>query len=191
MNMLNFKLNCRDCLRSNGMNNMLQVTESPDHYRKMTDFEVSELISNSLRNNGSDCEFCGSTNFDIINIKINEDKIFDLEKLKRENGHKGRFIFIYNIVKRNNEMNLNVDNGDNYPNTFAETQNFEKRCKNIVQDLVNRTSDSKFKNHRNGVLYMCFTGNHSEITIEKFRYIGFSKEDIIKITNNIAKNPFA
>ncbi len=90
----------------------------------------------------------------------------------------------------NSQGNLDVDNGDSYPNSYPETRNFEKKCKAVIQNLINSIPSSDFTHHSNGIFYMCFTGTNTEITLEKFRHIGFTQEALKNITNKIARNPF-
>ncbi len=190
MILIQYRNGCRNCNQSNGMQGVIQGNENIEFYQNLTDYEVSKLITKTLSNNGIDCEFCGENNWDLSSINVNNLSIFDLRKLKREFGIKGKYIFIYSVRKMNSQMNLDVDNGDSYPNSYPDTRNFEKRSKSIIQNLINSIPTSEFTHHSNGIFYMCFTGTNTEIKLEKFRHVGFTKEVLINITNNIAKNPF-
>tara|TARA_B100001167_G_C16754555_1_gene298051 strand:+ start:164 stop:736 length:573 start_codon:yes stop_codon:yes gene_type:complete len=186
-----FKKGCRNCNQSNGMQGVIADFENDlDYYKNLTDFEISKRISKTLKKNRQNCEFCGANNYDISNIKIDDHQIFNLQDLKDKHKEKGSYIFVYNIFKRNNEAQVNVDNGDTYPNTYEDTTEFEKKCRSEIQNLIDSYSNNDCIHHPDGILYLCFTANENEFKLQKFRHSGFSKTALINLTDNIGKNPF-
>lgn len=192
MSMQYFRNVCRNCHITDGIQGVIADYENElEYYKNLTDYEISKRISLTLKNNRRNCENCGANNYDVSNIKIDEFPIFNLTDLKNKHREKGSYIFIYNVFKQDNEAQMNVDNGDTYPNTYEETSEFERKCRAEIQKIINNTPDENYIHHPDGVLYLCFTADENEFKLQKFRHTGFSKEAMINITNNIGKDPFA
>lgn len=186
MSMIQFDNGCRNCHQSSGIKAVIMEDNDLDYYQNLTDYQVSKVITETLTNNNIICEFCESNNWDLANIEISGFFPFNLEKLKRDFGKKGKYLYIFNLNKENNYERL-INTEIPSQNTDVETDNFKSRCKTEIQSLINLIPSSECIHHPNGIIYACFTGTGSEIRLEKFRHTGYSKESLILYTNMITE----
>ena len=189
MSLINFKKACRSCNRTDGLSNMIMDMENDvDYYQNLTDLSVAMQIVDYLEDNEIDCEFCGKNNFDVFSINVDDQNIFNLKELKREHSTKGNYFYVYDMTKINNMGEVKHD--DNGVRDYDAQQRFEIRCKVELQKLINTFPTQNLVHNENGVFYVCFTGNDTELKIQKLRYSGFTKEALLNLSNRIGKDPF-
>lgn len=186
--MLSFRKGCRTCNRSNGITSVLADYQNDiEYYETLTDYQVSQEINESLHNNGIRCEFCDAQNFDISNIRFDDFEIFRLNDINNLAKKNNTFVHIYNMTKQNNMGGARID--DVYKN-FDQFRDFQLLCRNEIQNHINNVPSSNLVHHPDGIFYVCFTGNSSNVRIEKFRHSGYSKEALLNISSKIGKNIF-
>jgi len=156
-----------------------------EYYKNLTEFQICEIIKKTLKKNEVNCENCSSNNWDLTYIKIDDQPIYNYNQLKEDYREKGKFVYTYIWTYKNGQPNIIIDNGEPNLNSWEETHNFNKKCKIYIQNFIKNIPENELVGHNSGVFQMCCTGTDNEIDLEKLRYIGFTKEELIYITDNM------
>ncbi|MBT8267252.1 MAG: hypothetical protein KJP20_11965 [Bacteroidia bacterium] len=179
-----FKFNCRGCNQTSGIDGSIQDWNNDlDYYKNRTEYEISINIEQTMKNNENDCEFCGANNWDITDVRIDDYKLFNIDTINKKYAKKDSFIFAFEIMFKNGNGNLKKHNNTS-PDlvTGFGKPLFEHRCKDEIIKIISSIPDSKcIHHHESSYLYFFFTGNKSEIKLEKFRHIGLKKEAMLSI----------
>lgn len=187
MTQIYFYKGCRVCYQSNGLKNVIFSYETIESLLQKTDFEVSNIIAKTLKNNHQHCEFCGSNNWDIYRINIEETEVFSDEKIKEEYEQGDNLLLIVHISKRNGQLNPHIDIGENFFHDEEYCKAFYLEIQNDLNETVKNIPDSEFVNHSDGLFYICYTKDDVKgVVNQKFRFIGFSKKDILTLINQIS-----
>ncbi|SFZ95222.1 hypothetical protein SAMN05428642_1174 [Flaviramulus basaltis] len=188
MTRLIFRRACKNCNQGIDIDNSITDWENDlEYYKKLTDYEISKSLEKTMKNNGADCEFCDANNWDIWDLKVDDYQMYDLIKLNNKYAKKGSHLLLFHFPKRENLGHHTIYRTDPNPNSFIENIGFESRCKTEIKKIIESIPSSQCLNHSDGELYFCFSGNETEIKLEIFRHIGFTKEDLINITNQLTE----
>lgn len=185
MGKLSFRKGCRNCNKTNGVTTV--VPSGFENSIKNNDYQLSKIISVALKNNNNNCEFCDANNFDVNNICIDDVHVFNLNEVKNLAKKNNSLMYVYNMTKNDNMGNASIDE---FYNDYDQFHNFELLCRKKIQDYINDIPSSELLHHPDGIFYVCFSGNATDIKIEKLRFSGFSKQALLNISSNIGKNPF-
>lgn len=184
-----FQKACRQCNQGIDMDTLITDWHNDlEFYKNLTDFEISQSLEETMKNNRVDCEFCGANNWDIWSIKVNDYQPYDVIRLNDEYSKEGSYVLIFDLPKRNNQGHHTIyRNRPATANTFLNVIGFESKCKTEIKKIINSIPTTKCINHSDGTLYFCFSGNDTNCKLEIFRYIGFTKEDLLNITNQMTE----
>ena len=183
MSIITFKKGCRTCQQTDGINDVIiDYNRDLEYYKNVTDFDESLNILEWLRNNQILCNYCKDSNFDISNIKVDDYPLFSYSRLEEDYEKSGKEFFTINVTKK--ETKINPDLGGNDDNS----DNFLKLCKLETFKHINSFGPTHFKQHDNGVFFICFSGIYPDVQLEKFRFSGFRQDQLVTLTEIIFKN---
>lgn len=181
-----FKFACRECNTTSGIDGSISDWENNlDYYKNLTDYEVSQQIEKTMKNNEINCEFCGANNWDIGDIRADNYKLFNINTINNIYAKKDSFVFEFELTTINGSGSHVTHNSTNpdLVRGFGKAL-FEHRCKTEIKEIINSIPTSKCTNHQDAYFYFFFTGNKTEIKLESLRHIGISKRNMIYMIDN-------
>ncbi len=173
-------LGCRSCLKSDGIRHIYTLIEGDaNKYLAKTEFEVMTFLEKWRIDDDLRCEFCGSSNVEVLEIEVNDYLLYDYDRLIQRCERKGEDMFMVNIDKRDSEISFRTG-GSRYiqPDILREAIH---RIINTLYDLPEET----FLERNKGNFFICLTGGYSlsldkaYVQVETFRSAGLTREDII------------
>ncbi|RTY69030.1 MULTISPECIES: hypothetical protein [unclassified Flavobacterium] len=179
---------CRDCFRCDGINRHLTDFERNPKLKLrdyLTEFEIMESIEDWLDDNDIVCDFCESNNLDIIDIELDNQKLYDFNKLDNYCTNNNTSFFILNLSKTVNQIEIKTG-GKRFIEKILQT-NFYKKIINTVQTRPNKDFYEQLK----GSFFICVSGKKDsmsldEIIIESYTTAGLSRQEIYDSLNTIA-----
>ena len=181
---INAKTICRNCLDYNGELGLTKVIkdEEPDvydNYIKKTEFEVSELFEEWIKEENKTCEKCNSSNFVFTEITVEDHYLFDFFKIEIKINDKNEFFLCNYIEKRGEEFEYIKDVSKNCNNDFLFS------AQNKIIEIISKSNDNKFIPNNNGLFYLFISGymdinNNICLKIERFITYGITKEEILE-----------
>jgi hypothetical protein len=177
-----FNVGCKNCLIMGEAPIAFPLVEQQEkeckHYPEYRlKLEIDKYLKGKFM-----CSHCGSLNFDIRDIKIDNIPLYNMHEINEmiTNSFKrhGAWV-ILNFEKRNGEIILEHDAHpliDSYLHSF-----YFKEAINIV----NRIDDLLFEEKESGDFFIHLTGELSSksnlnLTTHRFNFVGFSKEKILE-----------
>ncbi|MFM9947493.1 MAG: hypothetical protein ACKV1O_06100 [Saprospiraceae bacterium] len=180
MALISYNIGCRNCLQGDGMRHMYSLMDDEiDELQSKTEFEVMALIENWREQDNHTCDFCDSGNVEILEIEVNDERLYDYEKIVERCQEEGEYMLQINIDKMGADINLTPGGSQRFDQNFLKQAFFD-----IYETIINRP-DSQFKLQYNGNMFICVTGgtnfidNQPHTRIETFRSAGLLKEQIL------------
>ena len=79
---VSFFLGCRECHSSDNIEHLYMLMDGDyEKYLKKTEFEVMTQIEQWREEENKKCDFCGSSNVEIFDVKINGTPLYNYEYL--------------------------------------------------------------------------------------------------------------
>ena len=181
---------CKECLTMNPLPGTLYVVHNEqvlNHLLTSTEFSIRDMILESRSNENQVCEYCGSSNVEVMKVRVNTQRLFDLndfiESYKTKNGHN---MIMFKMDKMGSQIKFQYKSiKQNVDLIF-----FRKALEALVEQVKN---DNSLSSKNQGDLFMAITGSTEydidsrHFQIESFRNIGFSKDEILNEISSFAK----
>jgi hypothetical protein len=171
MKIIIFELVCRTCFCTDGCQwNMSDLSDGKDFYQNgklKSAYEFSNLIRTSLIKNRNNCKFCGSENLQIYPIS------YDNTEIKRD-IKLDYFVIDLNKNGIDKELELLVDG-----NKLQDKQ-FMKAAIIFIKTKLLQMERFDFEPKQKGESLLSITlDKQGRFKIEKFTFMGLSKEEIL------------
>lgn len=179
MVLISYNTGCRNCLQSDGMRKIYPLMDGDiDKIQTKTEFQIITEIEKFSEQNNITCDFCSSENVEVFDVEVNENKLYDYDKIVERCQEEDEFILQININKSGTNITLNP------AGSLRFEKNFLKQAFIDIRKTIMNRPDNHFKIHENGVMLMCVTGGNyiydiPYTRIETFRSVGLSKEQIL------------
>jgi len=158
MNTVKFRKVCRTCLKSYDANAVYQVDGNVEPFKKMTEYEFQKTLDTWFAKHKIVCDFCGSTFIEGDNIEINDDKLYDFNRLANECDEVDGEFFTFKILKKENQYKRTVGGKAN-PN-----KQFVAECFISVLKLLKSLPPNRFiHNPHIGDFLICLTGKFDPV----------------------------
>jgi hypothetical protein len=177
-----YKLACNSCLKSDGLNHLLTVSENLSNFYEnrllLSEFKFARYIKNNLIKKKQPCEFCSSNNLEIYDIKFENKKVLIDQTVDQ---------FQLVIWKKNEEIGVNPGGTRILPNGFL-TEAFK-----IIKNAIEESNDLDYEEKKTGnVRFVVSTGfiGHDKVRsqrLEQFSFVGFKKNELITLINQISE----
>ena len=188
MKELAFKIRCRSCKNCSNLNTIMFVNEEDFEwwdgrfqYSNMlkSEYEFGKTIRRYLRESNQPCEYCGSYNLHIFDIKYDRERayIFDTSGLNDELEMK--------IPKVGTKISVKV--------APFHPVNFIIEAVNHILGQINMfIEDEDFEEdtigYMNFIVSKKFEKNRTIARIEQFDHSGYSREEALSVLNYIKLN---
>ena len=184
---ISYNIGCRNCLKSDGVQHSYSIIDGNQaEYQSKTEFEIVEMVEKMRKEDNHSCQFCGSSNVEILETKINNLSSYDYNKLTQRCLTRGEYMLMINIDKREGQLNMKPGGSEQLDRDFL--------CPAIdsIIDTVKSRPDDHFISRPNGNFLICVIGgNHLSdgvaIWTERFRSSGLTKEEILSVIFPIAE----
>ena len=169
---ISYNIGCRNCLKSDGVQHSYSIIDGNQaEYQSKTEFEIVEMVEKMRKEDNHSCQFCGSSNVEILETKINNLSSYDYNKLTQRCLTRGEYMLMINIDKREGQLNMKPGGSE---------------------QLDKSRPDDHFISRPNGNFLICVIGgNHLSdgvaIWTERFRSSGLTKEEILSVIFPIAE----
>jgi hypothetical protein len=171
---------CRDCFRCDGVNRHLTDFERNPKLQfrdYLTEFEIMENIEDWIDENDIVCDFCESNNLDLIDIELDNQKLYEFSKLDNYCTTNNSSFFILNLSKTANQIEIKTG-GKKFIEKILQT-NFLKKIINTVKTRPNNNFYEQLK----GSCFICVSGKKDslsldEIIVESYTTVGLSRQEI-------------
>jgi hypothetical protein len=176
---------CRNCLNTDGLNNIFSIMGDENPYLQFTEWKLAEEMLIESQQREICCENCGSSNFQIYDTKVNvNNRIHQSYDFQRE-AYNRDFALFYMISLTKTNGNFSFKEGGRNNTKKHDKKDFIKFLENALQN----ESSSKFNSYRKGDFTFVASGKFSDdeddyniyFSIEKFYHTGFSKEEISEL----------
>lgn len=178
---INHEVTCQTCLCQVRVNYMYQIIGgNEDEYKLKTEFEVCRTIITAYKKNGLKCPICSSGNIQPLNIKVNNYKLFDFDRIANRWKSTNEQMFMIFFTKIDNVISSQLGGrrrGIKMPFIISALKDISKRIQNI--------DNNEFVKHTKGNFCFCYTGDYdfdttnAELQLERLYYFGFSKDEIL------------
>lgn len=181
---------CRDCLNTDGLNNIFSIMGDEKPYLQFTEWELAEEMLIECQQRGICCENCGSSNFQIYDTKVNlNNKIHQSYDFLREVYNRDYAVF-YMISLTKTNGNFTFKEGGRNNTKKHNKKDFIK----FLEIALQKEPDFKFMPYRKGDFTFVASGKFSDdendyniyFKIEEFYHTGFTKEEIFDMINKNA-----
>lgn len=183
MTQILYNIGCRNCLQSDGLFHTYNwVDGKQEEIKDKTEFEIMNLIEIWLLGVGQLCHNCGSSNVEVLDIEIDDYRLYDFEALDKKIIHKKESMLQFNIDKRAAKIKLTRGGSPELDTSFLKAA--------IIQiiDLLNQRTSYTYLSQIKGNFFICLTGsNDKNIRIERLRYHGLTRSEIINALNPVAE----
>ena len=181
---------CKECRTMSPLPGTLYVIYNEqvlNHLLSSTEFSIRDMILDSRSNKNQVCEYCGSSNVEVMKVRVNSHRLFDIndfiESYKTKNGHN---MIMFKLDKVGSQIKFQFKSiKENLDLIFF---------KQAIQALVDQVkNDNDLISKDQGDLFMAITGSTEDdltsrqFQIESFRNIGFSKDEILNEIKSFAK----
>jgi hypothetical protein len=179
MDIIKYKIGCRNCLKSSNIPHLTTIREEDLNIYKKSEFDLMLTIENWRSEAGHLCEFCGSSNLEFYDISVNDYQLYNFENLVAMCKILHNRMLQINIDKKDNDLSLTFAGCDHIE------ENYLKKSLAEIINFIKDRPDNDFTAHPIGHLFICLTVGYNfsshQIDIKFERYIchGLSKDDII------------
>ena len=182
MILFSYELGCRTCRQMNPMRTVTGLRQGDEtEYLSKTEFELMCMIENWRVRDNEVCEFCGSPNVEVADVKVNDKLAYDFEKLKDlSRTYEDYNILILNLVKRT--PNITLTQGGKP----IDDDDFLAMALNKISDTIETRPKESFDPSIKGSFYVCVTGSINAINIERFKTVGVTKSEIYSTLKPLA-----
>lgn len=188
MTSISYNTGCRNCLKSNGIRtSYMHKDEGDDSLSKKTEFGVMKLIEEWQVQGNHHCDFCGSTNVEVLEIEVNGCRLYDYNKIIQRCRQRDEDMFQLNIDKESFEIRSKAGGSE-----FI-SQDLLKAAIKVIAKIVSDRPHEHFKAHTNGNFFVCLTGTISfpqlkpYLRVETFRSAGLTKNEITEVLKPMAE----
>lgn len=170
---IRFKWGCRRCWQSDGVWNIYTfIHKESSEYKTKTEYDVMVELEKIRKEDGDVCEFCGSSNVSIEDIQINDEPLYDFDRLVQACKETGNYILIFHIDKTESNISTKLGGSSRYPKDFV-LNSFS-----TITDIVGSRGDDYFASHNKGKFQIIIYGNQSHLSVERMKYAGITKEEV-------------
>jgi hypothetical protein len=175
MVMLGYNLGCRNCLQSDGIKRITQILDADErNYLSKTELNLVKMVETWREQEEATCDFCNSTNVEILDIDVNGEPAYDFDRLVQRTNTKGEYMLMFNIDKSLDNIRLRPGGSPKLEFHFAKTA-----IQTIITFIASLPT-SYFKAQARGNFFISLTGSHLKVQIERFRNSGISKDEIFQ-----------
>jgi hypothetical protein len=181
MKVLNYKVACKSCLQTDGMNHLLMITGSNsdliENRLLKSAYSLERYVKDQLRESNQPCQFCGSNNLAISDIE------FDGKKAMVD-SNVDQFQLVLSKIA-NGQIEIKTGGSQYLPFEFLP------EAIKVIEDAIQGTALDEFEEKQVGtvrfVVSTGFIGNDEFRTnrLEQFSYVGFSKQSLLNMVRQI------
>lgn len=179
MNILKYKIACKTCLASDGMDHITLAKSSTNFIENrtlMSEYALGRYIKNYFSEIKTLCQFCGSPNLDIFEIEVNDKKA-------KIDGDLTQFQIV--ITHENGIVDAKTGGSRRMPRGFL------KDAFSIIENSIQEIPENEFEEkHIGSVRFVVSTGfidndDYRTNRLEEFSFVGFSKKMIVEMVSEI------
>jgi hypothetical protein len=160
------------------------VNGDTDKFKKMTEYEFSNVLEKWMKDDKKKCEFCGSPFVEGTAIEIGNYKLYDFNKLATQCQQTNGELFIWNVIKKGQSIELKVAGKSTHDPLFIR-ESFMQLL-NIIDNLP---ENKLIHNRQMGDIFISLTGDYEYETesfnpvIQRFWCTGMSHDEVIRCIN--------
>jgi len=171
---VSYSIGCRNCWQSDGIVHMYSLMgENFLVFKNKTEFEAMIEVENIRKRENEKCEFCGSSNVSVENIKVNDLPLYDFDRLVKECKSTDSQMLIINIDKRGANLTLKPGGSPKFTPFFLIKATFK------IFEVLNDRPDGYFQPQNKGNFNTCVFGSNDFVRIERLATGGITKNEII------------
>lgn len=181
-------LGCRSCSKTDGIPLMYSLIDGNyDKYQKKTEFEVMKTFERWVAEDNRTCEFCGSSNIEILEVEVNDYKLYDFNRLVERCESESEYLLMFNIDKSDSNISIRTGGSTNLPKAFIRDTIIK-----LIETSQERP-DTNFLGQTNGNFFVCTSGsfdlftNKSLVKIERFRSSGVTRKELLSAITPLAQ----
>jgi len=184
MTPVSFDKICRFCLTSNGARAIYMVNGDVEKFKKQTEYEFAQTLEKWMKDDKKKCEFCGAPYVEGARIEIGDYKLYDFDKLVAECKKNNGELFIWNVVKKGQSIEINVAGKTTHDPVFIR-ESFTK----LFDILESFPEEKMIHNQKMGDLFICFTGKYDYNTqsfnpvVQRLWCTGLAHHEAIRCVN--------
>ncbi len=174
---ISFKVACRNCYKTDDTTRMYTLQNATkEEFLKRTEYSVMKTLERWRSEDGHTCPFCSSSDNEIMDIEIDNEKLYNFEDLCL---FYGTFLFAINIQKDGGMLTLRTGGSSK-----VETSFLKQALRLIISTIQEPTSDL-FEIKQDGHFFICLTGgvnihtSKEEIQIQRLKHAGISQKEIV------------
>ena len=186
--MISYKIGCRKCLQGDGVKHVIAVPNGDANAYNLvkTEYDVVKQVEAIRKEENKKCSFCGSENVEIMDVQIDDNPLYRLDKMRLKCSTFGYELFALEMDKTYKGTNVRYTDESLSPA-------IKQKCIRAAINLIETKPPSFFIPHEKGNFFIALTGNEDffngeiSVRIERFKCVGISKEDIIEILESIQR----
>jgi hypothetical protein len=126
---ISYHIDCRSCLQSDGIQHSYLI-KAGEHNQILTktEFEVMKVIEEWREEDNHKCEFCSSSNVEVLQIQVDEHELYDYGRLIQRCDQRGEEMFLINIDKFNSDISLRASGSE-----YIDPDLLKKAIKTIAE----------------------------------------------------------
>lgn len=184
---ISYKVGCRHCLKSDGVNHLYNYNDiDEEDYNKKKEFELMTQIEQWRIEDGHTCILCGSNNVEVLDIAVDNHPLYSENYLKLDYDNLGYLTLMFNIEKIGSDIKFKPGGHNKFDTNFLQ-----QAVSEIAASIENRAEDF-FESNNNGNFFICLNGGMNweyeriDVHIQRLRHSGLTKSEIL-----FAIRPFA
>jgi len=175
---------CRDCYSSTGISTSTIIQgEDEQAWMNSTEFSKMKEIELWRRGDEASCEFCGSQNVEVTNIKVGDYALYDFNRVvqKAQSGFDVDLI-VLSLDKTSNIITKTVGGRENHKLGF-----YIATLEALLNE-VNSFDDAFFNVKSESYFYCCIVEDKGVPRIERMICHGFGRDEIVKEITPLLKS---
>lgn len=177
---ISYKIGCRDCLRGEASHMYNVIDSDVNDYLHKTEYEVMTLVENWRKEDNHKCLYCRSSNIEVLDVAVNDNMLYDYNKIIKRCSEKREEILEISINKIDFELDMQLSGSESIEINFLKIAILK------IVNTIRMRPTNQFKSLKNGHFFVCISGkvvsfrDQNSLRIESFNSFGLIREEIFK-----------